>query len=185
MICVVLSAGISERFGEDKVLVELCGRTLIERVVDVAMKFGKVRVVVNPKNRGEISRILEDVEIVVNESYEDGISTSIKKGIDGVDDDVLVFLADMPLLKVEDVERFLEVASRSASPIVFPTWNGKKGFPTLIRKEALRYAGFLEGDEGFRRICRDFKICEGVEIEGEGFYTDIDTIEDLRRIRGC
>ena len=94
----------------------------------------------------------------------------------------MIFLADMPLLKKETVLRILAESKRSGKLIVFPVYDKKKGFPTLIKKEAFKFFDDLFGDEGFKKVIREHpEICKSVSVDDPGCIFDIDTPEDLKR----
>ncbi len=181
MICTyVLAAGKSERFGKEKLLQKINGKTLLEISLNLASLFGDPTVVVKPS-----LEVPEGFRAVVNENYKEGISTSVKLALKDARNrncDMLIFLADMPLLKKETVLRILDVSERSDKWIIYPTYLGRKGFPTLIRRKAFNFLDDLSGDEGFKKVIREHpEICESVPVNDPGCVFDIDTPEDLKR----
>ncbi len=182
MTCIyLLAAGKSERFGKEKLLQKINGKTLLETSLNLASSFEEPVVVVKPS-----LKIPEGSRVVVNKNYEEGISTSVKLALKDAKsrkcDEILIFLADMPLLKRETVLEILDVSRRSDKWIIYPTYLGKKGFPTFIRREAFKFFEDLSGDEGFKKVIRDHpEICESVPVNDPGCVFDIDTPEDLKR----
>ncbi len=182
MSCIyVLAAGKSERFGKEKLLQKISGKTILEIVLKLVSSFGDPVVIVKPS-----LEIPKDFRFIVNEDYRNGISSSVKLALkdarDRKCDEILIFLADMPLLKRETVLKVLNASKSSSRWIIYPLYGGKKGFPTLIKKEAFKFFYDLSGDEGFKKVIRKHsEVCEGISVNDPGCVFDIDTPEDLEK----
>ncbi len=182
MSCIyVLAAGKSERFGKEKLLQKISGKTILEIVLDFASSFGDPVVIVKPS-----LKIPKGFRFIVNKDYRKGISSSVKLALKDAGrrncSEILIFLADMPLLKEETVLKILNTSRSSSRWIIYPLYYGKKGFPTLVKKEAFEFFDDLSGDEGFKKVIRKHpEICEGVPVNDPGCVFDIDTPEDLKR----
>ncbi|MCL6636118.1 MAG: nucleotidyltransferase family protein, partial [Peptococcaceae bacterium] len=135
---VVLAAGRATRMGEQKLLLRLEGRTLIERVVDAVLQAPVDEVVVVLGH--EAARVVaalgdRPVRKVFNERYAEGQSTSLLAGIKaagGAAGAYLVVLGDQPFLTPELIDRLLERYRRTACAAVRPVFQGKPGHPVLI-----------------------------------------------------
>jgi len=91
----VLGAGGSKRLGRPKQLLPYGGGTLLGHVVGVARSvvFDQLVVAVGPVREGID---LSGAEVVVNEDYGEGCSSSIKTALDVIDADVMVLDAGRP-----------------------------------------------------------------------------------------
>src|ERR1700759_1768943 len=81
---VILAAGESARFGSLKQLARFQGRTLLQRMVDVAKEAGCDPIIVVLGSASDnVMETLSGSEsmVVVNESWQAGIGTSIRAGI--------------------------------------------------------------------------------------------------------
>src|SRR5438270_9109826 len=101
---VVLAAGLSTRMGENKMLLELGGQTLVRRAVATALAaaLDPVLVVVGHE-RERVEKELAALRCmpVFNAEYARGIHASLKAGIAALPDGtpaVAVLLGDMPLV---------------------------------------------------------------------------------------
>src|SRR5689334_9322503 len=101
---VVLAAGASSRLGRPKQLVEWRGETLVHRAARLAVEsgLGPVRVVTGARAE-DVSRAVAALPVtcVHNPRAEEGIASSIRQGLTGVDTAVLVLTCDQPLLTAE------------------------------------------------------------------------------------
>lgn len=116
---VVLAAGRSERMRPSKQLLEIEGRTMVRRVVSSTLdsQVDETIVVLGYK-ADQVAREIpeEDVGIVMNSDFEEGMSTSLKAGLEGVGEDrdaVVVVLADQPLLEPWLIDRLIEEYERN------------------------------------------------------------------------
>ncbi len=175
----VLAAGASSRFGSDKLEVKIGEKTVLERVVETARRFGETILVTRkPRN---IPGTIE----VINPNWEQGISTSVKLAVAKAGqigcDFLLIFLGDMPFLKEECASRIVEEAMKDNSKlIVYPALGDKKGFPTLLKKEGFELAESVTGDAGLRQLIERYpSLCLSVTLPIDECYKDVDRPEDI------
>lgn len=188
---VVVAAGKSERMGENKLLVELCGRPLLEHVLDAlsASRVDEIVVVVGhkPWQLDSILRNRQDrVRVVVNEKYEEGMASSFKIGVRTLlsTDAVFLVLADQPLLDtgfLNKMIRRLEAGSRVS--IVSPIYKGKKGHPVLFSKETYHSILDLSRNETLHEVLAEY-AGSLTFLKGDRWtVTDMDTPDDVGKVR--
>jgi GTP:adenosylcobinamide-phosphate guanylyltransferase len=122
---VILASGRSgaefqERFGvTHKCLVEIAGRTMLERTLDTVRRteaVGRI-VIVGPK--AVLGRVGIEAEILDSDS--DGYSENLACGVRAVTGEwVLVIAADVPLLEARDLEAFLSACLQAEADVCFP-----------------------------------------------------------------
>lgn len=181
----ILAAGKSERMGKQKMLMPYQGSTIIETVVNKAVKSGSDHViVVLGSHREEIrEKILQlPVDIVVNESYNDGMLSSIHHGLEAVSrraSAFIIMLGDQPMIPEGIIDRLIEAYKRSAKKIIIPVFQGKKGHPVLIDLDFREEINHLNPDTGLRELMRSHAedIYE-LKVDTPDILSDIDTIED-------
>ncbi|MCU1347847.1 MAG: hypothetical protein JWO56_877, partial [Acidobacteria bacterium] len=122
---IVLAAGGSSRLGRPKQLLPFRGTTLVRHVAGVARAACEhVRVVLSPELRDTVDGL--GVEIVENAGWSEGIASSIRRGLEGVDTAVLLLLCDQPLVTAEHLRALMAAGSGGAPdvPIVATGYRG-------------------------------------------------------------
>ena len=125
----------------------------------------------------------EQVEIVENEAWEEGQSSSVKAGLDAVRDraEAVVFLlADMPLVDGELVKALVNEHRKTLSPIIAPWVGGRRGNPILFDANTFHSLEGLSGDQGARALTNQFPVSR-IEWD-ESALIDVDFPGDLPRI---
>jgi len=183
---VILAAGVSSRMGEPKQLLRLGGKTLLEQVLDNARNAAVDEIVVvlgaaaeNIRQEVDLSRI----KVVINSSYQLGMSTSLGAGLAALDPTInaaLVLLADQPFVRPTTLDRIGGEYRRSHAQIVIPLYNGFRGNPVLLDRSVFPEVMALSGDVGCRAIFGNH--LEGIvklPVEDVGILLDIDSKADL------
>jgi molybdenum cofactor cytidylyltransferase len=132
----VPAAGFAERFGSDKMLVQVDGGPLIRATVASLLKGGvEAVVVVVPPDSDEIRSALvglSGVTVTTNASREKGMFSSIQAGARLADGDpILVLPGDQPWVEPATVAALL-ARYAEVGVIVSPRFNGKRGHPVVI-----------------------------------------------------
>jgi xanthine dehydrogenase accessory factor len=180
---IVLAAGLSRRMGRNKLIVEVTGKALVRHAAEAALAGGlDPVVVVTGHQAGEIETALAGlpVDFVHNADYAEGLSTSLKMGIEGLPADcagAMVLLGDMPGVSSELVAQvsaaFDPAKGRS---ICVATADGARGHPVLWGRQFFSELMRLSGDQGARSLmaAHTDNIVEVVAGDA-GPLTDIDT----------
>jgi molybdenum cofactor cytidylyltransferase len=187
---VVLAAGLSSRMGSNKLLQEWQGLPLLRWVVEAALKSDARPVIVITGNDAmRVEAALEglDVQFVHNSKYHEGLSTSLKAGIEAVPesaDGALVLLGDMPEVDAALINRMIAAFSPAdGRSVCVAAHDQKRGNPVLWARNFFPEIGQLAGDEGAKRLLARHEdlICE-IEA-GDAALRDIDTPEALAALR--
>lgn len=187
---VLLAAGGSSRFGErNKLLAEIDGEPLVRRAAHTLLDSRVSRVIaVLGHQPNAVRDALADLDVafVENDSYERGLSTSVKHGARvaaGNGADAAVFLpGDMPLVDSATVDSLVDAFHANVADAVAPAFENQRGNPVLFGRTHFDALRAVSGDRGGRRILLD---SDGALLETDdvGVLTDIDTREDLERAR--
>ncbi len=187
MAAVVLAAGESRRFGSPKQLLPWGETTLLEHVVDVALGSSVDKTIVVLGHRPEeIGGPLHDrpVELVINEEWEGGLSSSVRAGLQALPasyEACLFLLADQPNVTPALIDKLLNSYRRTLAPIVAPTHVGRRGNPVLFARSLFPELLEMEGDQGGRGVILQHQgKMELVEVDEEDIFLDIDTIDDYQ-----
>ena len=93
----------------------------------------------------------------------------------------LVLPGDMPLVRPETLQAV--AAQLAEHPIAYAQHKGRRGHPVGFGAELFTELVTLAGDEGARRLVARYPST-AVELDDPGVLIDIDTIDDLQRLRG-
>jgi molybdenum cofactor cytidylyltransferase len=186
-MAIVLAAGTSTRFGSPKLLAPLAGLPVLQHVLDALAAAGvdDVAVVLGDEQAEIETAIAWRAERrVINEHPADGLSSSLRVGLDAAADDasveaVLVALGDQPALRPETIGRVLEAAE--ANPALFVRARhavDRAPNPVLVRRAAWAITAGLSGDRGLGPLLAERPELV-LEVAVEGASPDVDTPGDL------
>ena len=184
---IVLAAGESRRFGQPKQLLPVGDKTMIQHVVDVVLDSPLDQVIVVLGCRAaEIGASIarRPVQVVVNQEWRAGLSSSVRAGLAAVKPEVdaaLFVLADQPGITTEVIAKLVERYRETRAPIVVPTHRGQRGNPVLFARSLFAELMRVKGDQGGRQLIAEHEDeLEEVEMETEAIFADIDTAKDYR-----
>jgi molybdenum cofactor cytidylyltransferase len=180
---VVLAAGASSRLGRPKQLVVWREETLVHRAARLSVEsgLGPVRVVTGARAEDVAQAVAAlPVTCVHNAHAEEGIASSIRQGLQGLDTAVLVLTCDQPLLTAEHLRALARTWRDTGAPIVASGYEGIVGVPALFSAALLPELLALRGDQGARAVFRGHRV-ECVALEGGGL--DVDTEADVERLQ--
>jgi len=183
---IVLAAGSARRFGSQKLLATLDGVPLARRSVEalLAGPLDEVVVVVGSDAAAVAASLAGlPVLVVTNPAYGEGMSTSLRAGLEALGPDceaALVALADQPGVDASIVHRLVDRYRAARAPIVAPLYRGGvRGTPILFDRSLFAELRAVTGDEGCRSVvARDPSRVALVEMDIE-MPRDVDRPEDL------
>ncbi len=186
---IILAAGESDRMGICKQLLDIDGRTMIERVVETVnnSKVDEIIIVLGNKSDQIREKLnIDEVETVYNPDFQKGMSTSLKAGIKETGEAAeafLIVLGDQPLLESEVIDKLVKRYKSSQKTIIAPAYQGKRGHPVLLDISLRDELMEIEGDIGARNILQNRKeeVCE-IEVETPSVVFDVNTREDLEKL---
>jgi CTP:molybdopterin cytidylyltransferase MocA len=182
---ILLAAGSGSRLGQPKALVELGGATLAERGVAVLADGGADPVILVT---GAVPVTIPEALAVHNPDWSTGMGSSLATGLRALAETdavaAVIALADQPLVGAESVRRLI-AAYRDGAPVAVAAYEGKPRNPVLIAREywptVLQMATGDTGARAFLQARAD--LVTQVECADTGSPDDVDTAEDLARVR--
>lgn len=193
---IILSAGYSSRMGEFKPLMNLDGKTPIERCVSLFQKFGMKDIIVvtgylNDKVEEKLIKdirfeenLKNNVRIVKNNRYSEGMFSSIQTGLKVLSPDIDAFFllpVDIPSVKESTVKKMIERYENIDDGILFPTFNKETGHPTMISCSLIEEILLKNPEGGLREILNDHKDkWHYEELADRGILLDMDNKEDFK-----
>jgi molybdenum cofactor cytidylyltransferase len=186
---VVLAAGESRRMGTPKQLLPFGERTILERVVDTLLTAGVGEVIVVLGHLAHrVRTVLGDrrVRVAVNESYRQGMLSSVKCGVRAIGtehDAVLLALGDQPHIDSAVVSEVMREYRAGSVGILIPRYGAKKGHPIIIDLRKYREAILnLPEHVGLNALMQehtdDVRL---IDVATEDIIRDIDVPEDYTR----
>jgi molybdenum cofactor cytidylyltransferase len=180
---IVLAAGQSRRMGQNKLLIELDGKSLVEHAVDAALaaRAAPVIVVLGHQAAELRARLAgRDLVLVDNPHYAEGLSTSVKRGIEALPpqaDGAVICLADMPGIDAKLIGRLIAAFSPvEGREIILPMRQGQGGNPVLWGRRFFGDLMGLSGDAGARQMIGAYpEYLTEIEAEDDGVLIDLDT----------
>ncbi|NCD11885.1 MAG: HD domain-containing protein [Epsilonproteobacteria bacterium] len=173
LAALIVAAGYSSRMHDFKPLLPLGQKSALERLIQTYQAHGIEHIyVVIGYQKEVIIEALKDfnVHIVYNEAYDTGMFSSIQKGLQAMHERVEAFYmhpVDIPLVKVETLERLYEAYKCEGKGVIYPTFLGRKGHPPLIATKYKAQILSSNGEGGLKKVLEAFendalhvKVCE-------------------------
>ncbi len=178
----VLAAGGSSRLGRPKQLLPYRGATLLDAVLETARdcRFDQLVVALGGSAREVRATVdLSGADVVVNESYGEGCSSSIATALDVVDpscDLLVLLLGDQPGVSVEAVRTLLD--GRGPAPLAACAYDDGRGHPLAFARETFGELSGLQGDKAVWKLL-ERRAGDVVDVPVAGpVPRDVDTWKD-------
>jgi len=202
---IILAAGSSSRMGggRHKLLLPLDDRPVLAHVIDATLASQARPIIVvlghqSDQVRSQIKHytIHHDIILVENTHYLQGMSTSLRIGIQTIltngyrkgtlsyrVDSALIMLGDQPLITPRVIDMLITAYRTAGTPIVAPLYNGKRGSPVLFDKNLFAELIEVTGDEGGRTVLeRHRHEVALIEIGDALANYDVDTWEAYEQV---
>jgi molybdenum cofactor cytidylyltransferase len=180
---IILASGFSRRMKEDKLLMEINGMKMVERVIRSCKKSSLDRIILiyrkeKVKNIG--SRY--GVKTLYNPNAHLGQSEGLKLGVkETKNSQAYMFLVgDQPFITSRLIDELINEYKKGLASIIVPYYNGKNGTPTIFSSIYKDELLSIEGDKGGRDIIRNNpSSIKKVIIDDGRLGLDMDTPEDF------
>ncbi len=187
---IVLGAGMSTRFGANKLLAPLNGKPLIRNVVDAALASSLARLFVVLGHQADAvgAALGGEVEIVVNPDYADGQSTTVRAGLAAASREfaaVMFLMGDQPLLDAQIIDALIQAFQASGKDICYPSHQGRRRNPVIFSQHFFPSILALTGDTGARALIDAHpEAARVVEYSNAAPFRDVDREADLQALDG-
>jgi len=195
---IILAAGRSSRMGQEqhKLLLPLGDRPVLAHVVDSVLASQARPIVVALGYQAEQVRAIlhpytaqPEVVIIENHDYKQGMSTSLRKGIETLMassptvNGVLIVLGDQPLMPSHIFNTMIETKQATEKRIIGALYHGKRGNPTLFDTSLFPELLEMTGDEGGRKVIeRHSQEMAMLEMGDDIPNYDVDTWEAYQQV---
>lgn len=181
---IVMASGLSRRMGQNKLLMNVNGKPMIENIVEQCT-LSHLKNVLVVYSKEEVKNIIKnyDVTLCYNSRSEVGQSESIKIGVEKSSEynveGYMFLVGDQPFLKSETINKLL---SKFENSIVIPVYSGKNSSPVTFPSYLKEKFFSLKNDNGGREIIKQCENIVKVKIDNSNEGIDIDTLEEYEAI---
>lgn len=187
LAAVILAAGTGSRMlGQTKQLLPVSGKPLLQHVIDTVKDSTVDEIVVVIGHDAE--NVLEtvdfaSVQVVVNERFSEGQSTSLQRGVGQISADcsgAMIVLGDQPGVTTAVVDQIADAFRKTTPLLLVPLYREQRGNPVVIHRRLFPEVQELIGDTGARSLfSRHLAEIQYVALDIE-LPPDIDTMEEYR-----
>jgi molybdenum cofactor cytidylyltransferase len=186
---ILLAAGQSQRMGEFKQLLPYGEKPFVVCCVDhlLASRIDEL-IVVTGHREADVRQVLLDREIktVFNPDYKSGMSSSIKCGVQAVNENseaILIALADQPQISPSVINQVIEAYEKTNPHIVIPVFNNRRGHPIILQAKLKEEILAITPEIGLKQVVRAREAQTlYVNVADEAVLLDFDYPEDYRRL---
>ena len=191
---IVLAAGRSSRMGSPKALLDFRGVPFVLRILEAfeALDLKTRVVVVGPRHEAKDIRavlVQHDCLVVENHDIDGGPIASLRAGLKAIQavapTGALVWPVDLPHVRVDTVERLLDVSRRNNPFAAVPRFGSRRGHPIIWASSAFAELEKSEGatKDGARSVvhAHEAEIKE-VPVDDPAVIDDLNTPEDYERL---
>ncbi len=188
---VILAAGASTRLGKPKQLLQYRGKTLLAHAINEAVNSNAdAIVVILGKNADLFKKEIDDgkVRVAVNSSWEEGMASSLRLGLDTLLNDkpyidaVIFMVCDQPHVLSSILNDLIITQQKTTKQIVTCNYGDSIGPPALFHKKYFKDLMKLSGDTGARKIIQENMNDMTTILFPEG-EIDIDTEQDYEKLK--
>ena len=182
---VILAGGESKRMGFAKLMLEYQHTTLLTHAIQKAKQITSNVVTVVGKY-GELYREeakKSAVAVIENAEWSEGLASSLRAGITSLSSEIqlaLIVLPDQPFVPLEHLQTLIEIQEKTQAQLVFLSYQGILGAPTLIHHSLFDQVQTLQGNVGAKALIKEGVTVAEVVLEDS---LDIDTPEDIDKLR--
>jgi len=186
----IIAAGLSSRMGKFKPLLKLNNNSFVRTIIEKMTLFCDEVIVITGHNKElmdlELSEVKQNdkIKIVYNYKYNEGMFTSLLKGIEHSTSGnwVLYHFVDQPGIPESFYEQIISEIDNDFDWIQ-PTYKGKKGHPILFNEKVARAILASNTNSNLKQISskNDFRK-KFVEVLTPSIFFDIDTVDDYKEL---
>ena len=193
---VIMASGFSRRMGQNKLALDLEGKTVIERVMDLVAGIGySTTIVVSQYDQFLIWADERGLYPLINPYAAEGKSSSVRLGASILETlgakgkieppaGIIFIPGDQILLTAGLLRQLNEAFLARPDRIVFPVYDGEPGSPAIFPADLIPRLKKLEGEEGGKSAAKEYPdriVYVRAEPGWQGM--DFDTAEDWENVK--
>ncbi len=178
---IILAAGLSKRMGVFKPLLPFGEKTIIETAIDAMSEATDIIYIIGGHKIERLYEALqeyENIEIVENESFHDGMFSSVRTGLRHIEADRFFLTpCDYPLVDKNVYNRL----AQAEGEVILPVHDGRSGHPVLIDSKFIKQILAMPKSATLRDFIYNVKS-KRVEVGTDAIYKDADYMEDYHKL---
>jgi len=157
---IVLAAGASRRLGRPKQLLPLGGRPLLEWVLEAARGASLAQLVLVLGHEAEMIHASvdhADFAIVFNERYAEGMSRSLRLGLEAAHPEIMaavVLTGDQPFIEAAHIIALGNAWKKTGDTMIATDFGDYIGSPMLLARTMWPMVAEIRGDQGARALLK-------------------------------
>jgi molybdenum cofactor cytidylyltransferase len=188
--CIVLAAGLSERFGSPKALVTIQGLTAIELLQHKLMSTccDEIIIVLGAFSQQLLPYVLNHkrIRVVYNKDYKFGQTSSFQAGLKSIStstERALLLPVDCPFIQHSTINKVCQDPLTLSSDILIPTYQYRRGHPPVFSKHAIEYILNMPINHGINTLFTNPSLTfKTLEIDDPGIIQTFNTPDELRKL---
>ncbi|MBX7150321.1 nucleotidyltransferase family protein [bacterium] len=184
---IILAAGSSQRFQENKLLLSFAGSTILHHVIEKFIQLSPSEIiVVTGKYDEPIREALKNwpCKLIYNPDHVLGMSTSVRQGFSAISkhsDAAFITPGDLPLFRADTLDLIVQNFSDN---IVIPVYNDQKGHPVLVNRSLIEWCLSHDEDKLLYKAIEFFtRNVKKIAVTDPGVVWDIDSREDYEKLK--
>jgi molybdenum cofactor cytidylyltransferase len=184
----ILAAGAARRMGQVKQNLQWLGKTMLQHCIDTCLlaDLGPIKVVLGANHDLILPTLNQQgrFEWILNENWDAGLSSSIKKGLAHCTsaDYVMMVAADQAYLEATFLQKLFADTRTANAFIGAASYEGVLGIPAVFSAASFPALMELEGDQGARKLLQAH-AAEVLALPYPAAAIDLDTMEDWKRFK--
>lgn len=186
---IILAAGKSKRMGQQKMLLPWGNKTVLAHVISTFSSAGIDDIlVVTGGAQQQVERSIQhlNVKTVFNNEFNNGeMLSSIQCGIRSLTRQtqaVLIGLGDQPQIQVGSVRKVCETYRNTASEIVVPSYQMRRGHPWLVTHPLFNELLSIKSPQSPREFLNAHHTqITYANVDDPGILADLDTPKDYQK----
>jgi len=186
--CILLSAGLSERFGSPKALACLSNNNIIQHVQNTLLQSACDEIIIVLGAHALEIRpsifIHSRIRVVYNKQYYFGQTSSVQAGwreADQSSEGVLLLPVDCPFVQASSIDQMIHHFKKYDPDILIPAYQNKKGHPPIFHRRLKSEILNLSMGQGLNSLFADHPP-QTIEINDPGIIKSFNTPEELKKI---
>ena len=187
--CILLSAGLSERFGSPKALAPIAKNNVIQHLQNTFLESTCDNIVVvlgaNHKDIEPFIFIHKRIRVVYNKDYYFGQTSSIQAGLKAVENSsagIMFQPVDCPLVQASSVDTIIDCFKKNSPDLLIPCYQGKKGHPPIFHQRLRQTILELPLTLGLNSLF-SYNPPQTLDIDDPGILKSFNTPEEFEAIK--
>lgn len=185
---IIPAAGLSKRHPPNKLLDKIGGKTVIMKTIESLLNHNFEIFLITGHDYERMNEVIplsikKQIKIIKNNQYQDGLSESIKKGVNSVTEDCDYFgfcLGDKPFIQKETIDTMVNKLEKERPKILVPTFNGFIGHPAFFSQNYRDELLNISGDSGGREVLNSYDsdviyfpvLDRGIILDMDTYYNE-------------